>query len=530
MMANRVRAAVAALLLAVSPAAVSPAAAQVGMGALPAPKLTFSAFELELAQEVAGDPGLAAFYGSNGLTPIFTGEAATPRRAALRAAINQAPSHGLPYSRYVMPAASDRLDARAEAEYARLFAEYARDISTGIVNPARTADENKREIIPLDMADVMARFAGADPEGALAALAPQDARYQALHQILLRQSELVPPSDAPEVAEGLYREGVSGPEVAALRARLASIGFEAESVTDTQIFDADLADAVRRYQQAAGIQADGIAGPQTIRNLHRGPAGANRAVVMAMERLRWLHGYDLNARHVWVNIPEFTTEIRENGQTTFETRAVMGTPDPVMQTPEFSDLLEFVVPNPTWTVPPGMARRTYLPRLAQNPNAYSHLDVVDRRGRVIPRAQVDFARYANGGFPYMLRQQPSADNALGRVKFMFPNEWNIYLHDTPTRHLFNNRVRADSNGCVRIGRPFELAYELLRGNASDPQAYFHRVLDTGQERWIRLEEPLPIHLVYFTTLPDAQGNLRSFPDIYNRDGRLWAALQEAGVE
>ncbi|MDO5527955.1 MAG: L,D-transpeptidase family protein [Paracoccus sp. (in: a-proteobacteria)] len=507
-------------------------------GALPAPKLVFTQFEMALAREVASDPGLAAFYGRSGLGAIFTGEGRSAQRAALDDAIAKAPLHGLPYRNYVVPAASagagasPEAAARAEADYARVFAAYARDVSTGVVDPARVDRENNhRQIIPLDMAQLMDRFLSEDPAEVIASLPPSDPRYRQLHEMLANQGRLVPPASAPEVAEGLYRVGASGPEIAALRARLASIGFEPETApADPEEYDEDLAAAVLEYQRAAGLKADGVAGPQTIGQLHRGPGGANRSVVMAMERLRWLNGHDLNARHLWVNIPEFTTQIRENGEVTFETRAVMGKPDAVMQTPEFSDIMEFVVPNPTWTVPPGMASRTYLPRLAQNPNAYSYLDVVDRRGRVIPRSQVDFARYANGGFPYMLRQQPSADNALGRVKFMFPNEWNIYLHDTPARHLFNNAVRADSNGCVRIGRPFELAYELLRGNASDPRALFHRVLDAGEERWIRLDEPVPIHLVYFTALPDGEGNMRTFRDVYNRDGRLWAALQAAGVE
>ncbi|MDO5606694.1 MAG: L,D-transpeptidase family protein [Paracoccus sp. (in: a-proteobacteria)] len=500
--------------------------------ALPAPKLEFTPFEMELARSVAADPGLAAFYGAHDLRPVFAGSEGAPRRAALLDAIATAPRHGLPPARYDtagLGQGGEPGDVATELRYARALSRWAGDVSNGLVNPARSDEMNKRDVIPVDMAALLGDMVSGDPVAALAALPPDDAAYLQLMDMLAGQAALIAPPGTPEVAPGLYRIGTSGPAVADLRARLAAIGFAPTAgAGDPQVFDEDTADAVRRYQEAAGLPVDGVAGPKTIGQLNGRDAGPQtRALMIAMERLRWLNGHDLNDRMIWVNIPAYTAEIRENGQTVFETRAVMGTPDPQMQTPEFSDTMAFVVPNPTWTVPPGMARRTYLPRLAQNPNAYGHLDVVDARGRVIPRAQVNFAAYVNGGFPYALRQKPSPNNALGRVKFMFPNEWNIYLHDTPARHLFNNRVRADSNGCVRIGDPLDLAYQLLRGNSDDPKALFQRVLATGEERWIRMEEPLPIHLVYFTTIPGPDGRLRSYADIYGRDARLWAAMQKA---
>ena len=177
--------------------------------------------------------------------------------------------------------------------------------------------------------------------------------------------------------------------------------------------------------------------------------------------MRWLNGHDLNARMLWVNLPEFNVRVMEGGRTVFESRAVIGKDKEGWRTPEFSDELQNVVVNPSWNVPRSIAVRDYLPRLQANRHALSHLDVVDGAGRVLARDGIDFGRYSAASFPFRLRQKPSDDNALGVVKFIFPNPWNIYLHDTPTKHLFGNARRAHSHGCIRIGDPVDLARALL---------------------------------------------------------------------
>lgn len=501
------------------------------VAALPAPKLDFTEFEMQLAETVASDPGLAAFYGAHALQPVFLGPQGAPRRAALLDAVATAPQHGLPPQRYDMTGLSrdtSASDVATELRYARALSRWAGDVSNGLVNPARTDPMNKREVIPVDMTALLEGMTQGDPAAALAALAPQDAAYLQMKDMLSKQAALVAPPGTAQVASGLYKIGASGDGVANLRERLASIGFETAPAADPQVFDQGLADAVAAYQRAAGLPDDGVAGPKTLERLNGAETGPQtRRLMIAMERMRWLNGHDLNTRMIWVNIPSYMAEIREGGQTTFETRVVVGKPDPDWETPEFSDTMEFVVPNPRWNVPRSIAAQSYLSKLRANRNAVAHLDVVDRNGRVIPRSQIDFNKYTDRNFPYTLRQKPSEDNALGLVKFMFPNPWNIYLHDTPSKGLFGNANRAASHGCVRVAKPFDLAYELLRGNSSDPKALFERVLRTGEERWIKLDEPLPIHLVYFTTIPGPDGKLRSYPDIYGRDARVWEAMQKA---
>jgi murein L,D-transpeptidase YcbB/YkuD len=160
----------------------------------------------------------------------------------------------------------------------------------------------------------------------------------------------------------------------------------------------------------------------------------------------------------------------------------------------------------------------------------SHLKLVDRRGRVISRERVqDFTRFNAQNFPFDMKQPPSRSNALGLVKFMFPNRYNIYLHDTPHKNLFGRDVRAFSHGCVRLNDPFDFAYALLARQEEDPQGFFKSVLATGQETYVDLEQHVPVHLVYRTAFTQAKGRTQYRLDVYGRDARIWKALEAAGV-
>ena len=200
------------------------------------------------------------------------------------------------------------------------------------------------------------------------------------------------------------------------------------------------------------------------------------------------------------------------------------------RSPEFSDQMELMVVNPTWSVPRSITVKEYLPLLKKNPNAAGHLKIVDRKGRAINRGAVDFKQYTERNFPYSMSQPPSDENALGKVKFLFPNQWNIYLHDTPSKSLFDREVRAFSHGCIRVGRPFDLAYALLAPQTEDPEGLFQKYLRSGAETPVRLETPVPVHLVYFTAWPNARGRMEYRRDVYGRDAHIHDALIAAGVE
>lgn len=497
-----------------------------------APRLDFTPQQMALALAVSDDADLASFYGSNGLRPIFLGPEGEARRLALRDAIGNAPRHGIPVARYQ----PDRLTATeglaAEIAHAHALSRLLRDLTGGVLNPTRVDPEIKRQPVRTAVVPLLARFeAAADPAAVLAGAGPDHPAYLALQQALSGPADLVVPRSLPRIATGVWRPGQRAAAIADLRTRLAAIGFAADA-PDATLYDDALARSVSDYQRAAGLPDDGVAGPRTIAGLNgdggTGQDARQRAILVAMERMRWMASEDLDSRHVWVNIPEFSTTIVEDGAEVFRTRSVMGKNTPEMRTPEFSEMMANVVVNPSWNVPRSIAVRDYLPRLQANRHALSHLDVVDGAGRVLARDGIDFGRYSAASFPFRLRQKPSDDNALGVVKFIFPNPWNIYLHDTPSKHLFANRVRAESNGCIRIGDPVDLARALLSHQTDDPAAMFQRARDRERETWLKLTPPVPVHLVYFTAWPGPDGRIRLFDDIYGRDARIWEALQAEG--
>ncbi|NNE87083.1 MAG: L,D-transpeptidase family protein, partial [Silicimonas sp.] len=199
------------------------------------------------------------------------------------------------------------------------------------------------------------------------------------------------------------------------------------------------------------------------------------------------------------------------------------------RTPEFSDVMEHMVINPTWNVPRSIAVKEYLPLLQQNPNAAGHMRLVNGRGQVVSREGLDFTQFNERTFPFDIKQPPSRRNALGLVKFMFPNRHNIYLHDTPAKKLFGRETRAFSHGCVRLADPFDFAYALLAKQEKNPEAYFQSVLATRKERVVPLEQQVPVHLVYRTAFTQAKGNVQFRRDVYGRDAKIWRALEQAGV-
>ncbi|MFT4015108.1 MAG: L,D-transpeptidase family protein [Paracoccus sp. (in: a-proteobacteria)] len=503
------------------------------LASLPAPRLVFSSDEMALAQAVATNPGLADFYGANGLRPVFLGQGGGVLRQALIRSVEQAPSHGLPPRRYAA-AHLRALDASGattladEMAFAQVFQNWTHDIAGGILDPA-SLPGNKRQVIRPGTGDMLRGFVSApDPGAYLDALAPQDPRYRILQQALARQGGgVAPPLGLRPVPSGSWREGDLGPQIALLRDRLAALGHDAGPAPQLQLFDAGLTRAVASFQAAAGLTADGIAGPRSIALMNGGPSAQSAAILVALERMRWMAGQDPMARQVWVNLPEFAAHVLDGGQEVFSTRVVIGKADPEFETPEFSETMKYVVANPRWNVPRSITVKEYLPKLKANRNAVSQLDILDRAGNVIPRDRIDFSRYTAANFPYRMRQKPSDDNALGQVKFLFPNPWNIYLHDTPSKHLFNQASRAYSHGCIRIGRPIDLAHELLQGQVGNPEAAFGRALASGDEAYLNLRHPVPVHLVYFTAFPDRDGKIRRYPDIYGRDAMVHAALVKA---
>ena len=500
-------------------------------GAVDAP----SAFAQAVAEAAAGDPALSEFYKSTDYAPVWTDAADADRRAAFLTALAGAGVQGLPAARYdrdgliarLQSAATERDRARLDVDMSRDFLQYARDLQTGILVPSEVDDSMVRVVPRSDRLGSLEAFVAADPVGFLAALPPQAPEYNELLKAKLTLEHLAT-IDAwgPQVQAKVLKAGQTGPAVVQLRDRLIAMGYLGPTATAS--YDDAITSAVMRFQADHGLIPDGAAAAGTLAEVNVQPADRLKSVIVAMERWRWIN-MDLGARHIWVNLADFSAKIIDDGKVTFETPAVVGQNLKDHRSPEFSDTMEFMVLNPTWNVPRSIVTKEYLPALQQDPNADGQLQLIDASGHVVDRASVDFTQYDANTFPFDLKQPPSDGNALGLVKFMFPNKYNIYLHDTPSKSLFKRETRAFSHGCIRLGEPFDFAYTLLARQSDNPQATFKAALDKRVENTLNLAQPVPVHLVYFTAIPTPTGAMTYRRDVYGRDAEIFAALAKAGV-
>ena len=513
-----------------------PLALVLSQGIAPAVPAQTAAFTQSLAATASADQVVADWYRETGYETLWTGPEDAARRVAFLTAILSARDHGLPVARYDAAALMARLRAaetegdrgRIEVEMTQAYLAWARDLTSGALEPKQVDAGIVRQIDRIDPKTLLTRIANGNPEAVLKWLEPKSPVYMQLMKAKLGlEAQIAAGGWGEPVSAKLLSPGDTGPAVVALRDRLMRMGYLAPSSVGS--YDRGLQVAVTSFQLAHGLTPDGVANAATLAEINLPPEARLKSVIVAMERERWMD-IDRERKHVWVNLPDFRAKIIDGGKTIFETRVVIGKNVPDQRSPEFSDEMEHMVINPSWGVPRSIIVKEYLPLLQRNPNAVSHLQVVDGRGRVVSRGSVNFAAYSAKTFPFGLRQPPSDGNALGKVKFMFPNPYNIYLHDTPSKSLFDHEVRAYSHGCIRVADPFDLAHELLSWQVDNAEEEFNAALKTGKETTVKLKQHLPVHLVYFTAYPDSRGRITYRRDVYGRDAALWEALQAAGVE
>jgi L,D-transpeptidase YcbB len=497
-----------------------------------------TAFRQAIAEGAASESDLAAFYRGREFAPIWTRSGDAERRNALLTALDGAADHGLPVSRYdvdglraaFMDADTPYNRGRVEIMASTMFLAYARDVQSGLLEPGDIVPTITRDLPRRDPTDLLNGMLAGDPHGFLRSLPPTHPEYLDLQRQMLAVERVIGSGGwGPTVGGERMELGESGAGVVALRDRLVRMGYLARSATAE--YDDAMVAAVQLFQSRHGLEIDGVAGPGTLAEINVGPEQRLRQIILGMERQRWLNWEDPDrgARHVLVNIPDFHAFVIDNEEVSFSTRVVVGASPEDRATPEFSDTMEYMVINPSWNVPRSITVNEYLPAMQADPAAASQLQLL-RGGTPVSRAGIDFTQYTRANFPFDLRQPPSSSNALGRVKFIFPNRHNIYLHDTPSRSLFNREARAFSHGCVRVQRPLELAYHLLAPQEVDPQGYFDGILGTGLETQVNLATQIPVHIVYWTAFVSSDGALNFRRDVYDRDTRLWNAMDAAGVE
>lgn len=512
---------------------VPPAAAQISLPDLPAVVVTVPPADLIgpaiKARLADGDASfaaglrtkdreaIAAAYAAADFAPRWVdGTGWTERGKRLAAMIRRAGEEGLDAGDYAIPdlGATPARKAEADLRLSALAVRYARDARGGRIEPSRLS----RNIAPrLDIPDadmVLAALDGArDPGEALQAYNPPHPGYRALKAKLasLRGER----DDEPKIRipQGpVLKIGMRDERVPLLRARLGLPGDE----TDTR-YDNALAAAVSAFQKAQGLRANGLLNRETVSALSSPPRSAVESEIIAnLERWRWLPA-DLGERHIFVNVPEFMLRIVEGGQVVHEARAIVGKPE--RPTPVFSDEMDHIVVNPSWTIPPTILRKDVLPAMRSDPNYAARRGYeVFRNGRRVDPSSIDWSN--PGGVTF--RQPPGERNALGRIKFMFPNDFAVYIHDTPTRNLFSADRRALSSGCVRVDQPFQLAENVLGEEWSERR--LRSLIGTGGERTIRLTRKIPVHLTYFTLGVDGGGKLVRRDDVYGLDRTVQAAL------
>ena len=289
--------------------------------------------------------------------------------------------------------------------------------------------------------------------------------------------------------------------------------------TDSSIrVDSVLLKGVIAFQLRHGLKADGAAGPAFFRMLNVPVERRLEQILLNMERSRWMPS-DYPPEYLIVNIPDFSLYAYEGGKQIWTMSVVVG--KELHETATFTGLLRNIVFNPYWVIPPSIVYKEIIPSVLKNSSYLRkhNMEIVDNKGKIVSSSAVAWSKYSDHGFPYTIRQTPGASNSLGRVKFLFPNSFSIYLHDTPSRSLFNEEKRAFSHGCIRLSDPEKLANYLLAKEDWTPEMV-SKALKPGKEQWVTLKKKVPVYIVYFTSWVENDGLLHFRDDVYNRDEKL----------
>ncbi|MCX2980104.1 hypothetical protein EYC98_04400 [Halieaceae bacterium IMCC14734] len=415
-------------------------------------------------------------------------------------------------------------DGRALASFDVLLSDavllYARHMLEGKVNPEPVEyawNYSRRDFLPENIVqNLNAAIENKTAVSILRNLPPGSWFYQQLRDSLAFYRAKAAGGEAPPLStHTVLRPGDSGAAVAALRNRLVQLEFHPDmTLSKPEFFGSRLQKAVAQFQAMHGLDADGIVGAKSYQELNIPAAARVQQIRINMDRIRWIQD-DVNSDFVVVNIPGFELYYIENNQVSWRTEVVAG--KVTTETPMFKAQIKYLVVNPTWTVPASIIRRSLFHKFATDP-AYARDNnflLYDRDGNEVPTDLIPWDQVSAARFPYRVVQQPGPKNALGTIKFMFPNRHAIYLHDTPNRELFQRTSRAFSAGCVRVENPLEFADRLL-GGTWEPAA-IQAAVDSAELQVIHLPEPIDVLLMYWTASPTASGRIKFNPDIYNRD-------------
>ncbi|HMK50307.1 MAG TPA: L,D-transpeptidase family protein, partial [Thermodesulfovibrionales bacterium] len=404
-------------------------------------------------------------------------------------------------------------------------------LSGGCVNPVTIESEWFAKRRNVDVSAVLERAVkNKQVKETLLRLRPEQGSYARLRQAMGQYREQAAKGEWPRVSGGpLLKKGSTSHRVAELRTRLAASGdMEADEAKAGDLFDEKLERSVSFFQRRHGIKDDGVVGPVTLNALNVPLKQRIRQMELNLERLRWILG-NIEERCIVVNIADFKLSVIENGKAIFSMKVVVG--KPYQRTPVFTAKMTYLVINPRWNIPESIAREEILDKVKKDPHYLARENIKVLRGwgareEEIDPESVNWSRISPSNLAYKFRQEPGPSNPLGSIKFMLPNKYDVYLHDTASRRLFSESVRTFSHGCTRIEKPIELGEYLLRDS---PGWTRERLLDSigeGTEQRVPIPRPLDVHFLYLTAWVDSGGTVQFRNDIYGRDALLDEALRK----
>lgn len=502
----------------------------------PAEVLGFTSAEVGLEAE---DRELYEIYHENGLQALWVTHKGPHKHAkALLEAIAAAENEGLNPDDYHFTSLQHYWKSKEADDLASLdllislaLVAWVNDSSAGRVHPRLKHPElfvsagDRRA----DAVAIVSNFRESkDPQSYLAGLNPQHRYYRGLKAALARYRTLAGEGgwQPVDTEGGTLHPGDQDSRVPQIRQRLKVTGeFDGRDL-DSDVYDDELKTAVEKFQLLHGLAPDGIAGAKTFSEMNVSADYRVRQIEMNMERWRWMD-HDLENPYVMVDIASFDVQGVIDDATAVEMRAIIGKLH--HETPIFSDHIKYIEFNPYWNLTPSISRHETLPKVRKDPNYLEnkHIRVFDGWGRdakELDPHKVNWNKVTNPA-KYKFRQDPGPWNALGTMKFIFPNDYSVYLHDTPNHDLFEKAERSFSHGCIRLSEPAQLAEWVLKVTDSDwNMTKIQEVLESQQRTVKNLNRPLAVHLTYETAWIDADSRIRFAPDIYSRDGRLEKAL------
>lgn len=394
-----------------------------------------------------------------------------------------------------------------------VFAQHARHLAGGALDPKVAGLDWQIEREEPDIVGLLRRLESGDsPDRLVDSLRPRAPEYRRLMAVLARYREIEKAGGWPQVADAdLPAVGRPAEVVAVLRRRVlaerdpAEVELAARGAASSNVYDEGLKQALAHFQERHGLQTEAALDDATLAELNTPVSERIAELKLNMDRWRWLP-HELGALYVMVNVAGFELEVVEHDSALLAMKVVVG--KEAWKTPIFRDTMESIVINPYWNVPPQIAQDEIIPAMQRDP---SYL------------ARNNFEVVGGSAGTLSIRQRPGPGNALGEVKFLFPNQADVYLHDTPSQHLFTQQSRAFSHGCIRIEKPRELARLIMTKATQRSPAEYDRLAARAGEQWIQLTRPVPVYVLYFTAFADRDGSVNFHPDIYERDALLQRA-------